>query len=61
MDSTEVNSRWQAEMAEFFEGLAGRTPDHGFLVLAEIFHLSEERALPPGQPATAATPTPEET
>ena len=39
MADTEVNTRWQAEMAEFFEELDGRVPDEGFLVLEEIFHL----------------------
>ena len=36
MDDTEVNARWQAEMAEFFEH--GR-PDQGVRPLEEIFHL----------------------
>lgn len=39
MEGREVNARWQAEMAEFFEGLDGRRPDEGFLRLPEIFHL----------------------
>ena len=39
MDATEVNGRWQAEMAEFFEELDGVAPDEGFLVLEEVFHL----------------------
>jgi L-rhamnose mutarotase len=42
MDRTEVNARWQAEMAEFFADLDGSTPDHGFLVLDEIFHLEDQ-------------------
>ncbi len=29
MARTEVNARWQAEMAEFFAGLDGRPPDEG--------------------------------
>jgi L-rhamnose mutarotase len=41
MDATEVNARWQAEMAEFFE-LDGAAPDHGFLPLEEIFHLEDQ-------------------
>lgn len=41
MARTEVNARWQAEMAEFFIGLDGRGPDEGFLVLEEVFHLEE--------------------
>ena len=39
MEETEVNARWQAEMGEFFEDLAGRRPDEGLLVLDEVFHL----------------------
>ena len=39
MEETEVNARWQAEMAEFFVGLEGRRPDEGLLLLDEIFHL----------------------
>ena len=44
MALTEVNTRWQAEMAEFFEDLEGRAPDEGFLVLEEIFHLEDQLA-----------------
>ena len=39
MEQTDVNARWQAEMAEFFVGLAGRRPDEGLLRVEEIFHL----------------------
>ena len=39
MEQTDVNARWQAEMAEFFVGLEGRRPDEGLLRLEEIFHL----------------------
>ncbi|MGH3389052.1 MAG: L-rhamnose mutarotase [Actinomadura sp.] len=39
MARTDVNARWQAEMAPFFEGLDGRRPDEGFLTLDEVFHL----------------------
>ncbi len=35
----EVNARWQADMAEFFEHLEGRRPDEGLLILDEVFHL----------------------
>ncbi|KIH97079.1 hypothetical protein LP52_21095 [Streptomonospora alba] len=38
MAATEVNARWQAEMAPFFEGLDGR-PDEGMVPLTEVFHL----------------------
>jgi L-rhamnose mutarotase len=44
MARTEVNSRWQAEMAEFFEELDGQAPDQGFLVLEEVFHLEDQLA-----------------
>ena len=37
MAATDVNKRWQAEMAEFF--VAGGPPDESFLRIAEIFHL----------------------
>ena len=39
MAQTDVNQRWQAEMAEFFESLDGRRPDEAFLTLTEVFHL----------------------
>lgn len=42
MAATEVNTRWQAEMAEFFEELDGVAPDQGFLVLEEVFHLEDQ-------------------
>ena len=37
MAATGVNTRWQAEMAEFF--VADGPPDQNFHRLAEIFHL----------------------
>ncbi len=39
MAEREVNLRWQQDMAPFFEGLEGRRPDEGMLVLDEVFHL----------------------
>ncbi len=39
MQREEVNSRWQAEMASFFELPAGEAPDTAMVPLAEIFHL----------------------
>ena len=39
MAKTDVNARWQAEMAEFFTGLDGGPPDEGFQLLTEVFHL----------------------
>ncbi|GAA4348807.1 L-rhamnose mutarotase [Angustibacter luteus] len=44
MARTEVNTRWQDEMAPFFEGLDGTTPDQGFDRLTEIFHLEDQLA-----------------
>ena len=38
MAATDVNARWQAEMAPFFH-LGGRRPDEGFVLLHEYFHL----------------------
>ncbi|MFD3683598.1 L-rhamnose mutarotase [Nocardiopsis sp. NPDC058631] len=38
MARTDVNARWQAEMAPFFENLPGR-PDEGMVPLTELFHL----------------------
>jgi L-rhamnose mutarotase len=43
MAETEVNARWQAEMAPFFTGIDGRPPDEGFVLLQEVFHLPEEK------------------
>jgi L-rhamnose mutarotase len=45
MAATEVNGRWQAEMARFFVGLDGRRPDEGFIVLDQIFNLENQLAL----------------
>ena len=39
MAAQEVNARWQASMAPFFEELEGQRPDEGLLRLEEIFHL----------------------
>jgi L-rhamnose mutarotase len=40
MEATEVNARWQASMAEFFELPGGERPDTGFVRLEEVFHLA---------------------
>ncbi|MGE0283149.1 MAG: L-rhamnose mutarotase [Rhizobiaceae bacterium] len=37
--ATEVNARWQAEMAPYFEELEGQRPDEGLTVLPSIFYL----------------------
>lgn len=42
MDRTEVNARWQAEMAEFFVDLDGAPPDRGLALLEEVFHLEDQ-------------------
>jgi L-rhamnose mutarotase len=39
MEATEVNARWQAEMAPFFEGLDGANADEGMQAIPEVFHL----------------------
>ena len=39
MEATDVNARWQAEMAEFFELPGGERPDTGLTRLPEVFHL----------------------
>lgn len=41
MAATDVNARWQADMAGFFENFAD-APDEGFLQLAEIFNLEDK-------------------
>jgi L-rhamnose mutarotase len=39
MATREVNARWQADMAPFFEQLEGLRPDEGMMQLEEVFHL----------------------
>jgi L-rhamnose mutarotase len=39
MDALEVNARWQAEMAPFFELPGEERPDTGLERLEEVFHL----------------------
>ncbi len=41
MAATDVNARWQSEMAEFFLDLEG-APDTGFLRLTEVFNLADQ-------------------
>jgi L-rhamnose mutarotase len=52
MEATEVNARWQAEMADYFEELDGARPDTGFTRLVEVFHL-EDQLVEPYQPQPA--------
>jgi L-rhamnose mutarotase len=44
MAATEVNRRWQAEMARYFADLEGAPPDEGFQLLTEVFNLDEQLA-----------------
>jgi L-rhamnose mutarotase len=39
MSKEEVNARWQAEMAPFFENIGGKHADEGLLALEEVFYL----------------------
>jgi L-rhamnose mutarotase len=43
MARTEVNDRWQAEMAAYFTDLEG-APDEGFVLLREVFNLDDQLA-----------------
>jgi len=49
MAATEVNGRWQAEMAEFFVDL-DLPPDQGFLRLTEVFNLDDQLSALDGPP-----------
>ncbi len=51
MAATEVNTRWQAEMSEFFLDLDGAGPDESLTLLEEIFHLEDQlhRSLQSGE------------
>jgi len=42
MAATDVNRRWQAEMAPFFVDLPGGRPDLGLTVLDEVFNLDAQ-------------------
>nr|WP_112137151.1 L-rhamnose mutarotase [Glycomyces dulcitolivorans] len=44
MARTEVNARWQASMAPFFEGTGGANADDSFTVLTEVFNLETQLA-----------------
>ena len=39
MARTEINQKWQTEMAPFFENIGGRHADQSMLTLEEVFHL----------------------
>ncbi|GAB3651429.1 L-rhamnose mutarotase [Glycomyces tarimensis] len=51
MAEREVNARWQAEMAPFFEGTGGAAADESFNVLTEVFHLEDQLAATNGRGA----------
>jgi L-rhamnose mutarotase len=44
MEATEVNGRWQAEMARLFADPSGRPPDQGFTRLETVFDLDAQLA-----------------
>jgi L-rhamnose mutarotase len=39
MAATDVNRRWQEDMAPYFADLDGQPPDQGFRRIDELFHL----------------------
>ncbi|MFE4837456.1 L-rhamnose mutarotase [Arthrobacter sp. NPDC056691] len=53
MALTDVNARWQAEMATLFRD-SDVPPDEGFRVLDEVFNLEEQLAAAAGSSAGAA-------
>lgn len=59
MGATEVNRRWQEDMAEFFVAL-DLPPDQGFLRLDEVFNLDDQLAAL-GEPTTTEPTTTEPT
>lgn len=54
MAETDVNARWQAEMAPFFEDTGGAAADESFNVLTEVFHLEDQLAAAPAPPRKGA-------
>jgi L-rhamnose mutarotase len=59
MAATQVNQRWQDEMAEFFSDLGAARPDTGFLRLREVFHLEDQLPLAPRRISTNHVDQPE--
>lgn len=49
MAATDVNTRWQAAMGEFFAD-PDTTPDEGFVRLEEVFHLETQLGRLDGAP-----------
>jgi L-rhamnose mutarotase len=39
MSKEEVNARWQASMAPFFENIGGKNADEGLMQLEQVFYL----------------------
>lgn len=39
MNKEEVNTRWQTEMADFFENIGGKHADEGMVELEQVFYL----------------------
>jgi L-rhamnose mutarotase len=39
MSKEEVNARWQAQMAPFFENIGGKNADEGLVRLEQVFYL----------------------
>jgi L-rhamnose mutarotase len=39
MAKTDVNARWQKDMAPFFENIGGKHADQAMMTLEEVFHL----------------------
>ncbi len=48
MAATEVNARWQSEMARYFVGLHAGGPDENFQLLQQIFNLEDQLDALPG-------------
>jgi len=42
MEQTDVNARWQAQMAPYFADLDGGRPDESFVVLEQVFNLEDQ-------------------
>jgi L-rhamnose mutarotase len=40
MAGEEINAKWQAEMAEFFENIDGKHADEGLVELEQVFYLA---------------------
>jgi len=42
MSRTEVNARWQTDMAPFFEGIGGAHADDAFVLVPQVFNLEDQ-------------------